>query len=335
MTRKRGNRYRRNPNNVPIRPIPDSFEDDAKEYLTNLQTLAPVGFKVKNDKGQDIPLRYKDGALQSYVKGQWSDIIGKETKETIKETVTETVTRSSGSGSSEVPASVINRIVQSYIERHILDSNGKLLLDLQPFTFGNYLTFDSSTGDLTSRDTTYSAGTNITIDQNNVISATGGNTYTVASPLEMNNNCISLPTVTSADNGKILKVVNGAWALAEESGGGSGTTWIPSYLYPNTGTTSWTITDNKAQINLSIPQILNVYEGYSVVSSLYSNNTYLFTPTIGEMFYIIKPQEVGQVNIDYTSGQSTEFTTCEVKIIADFNSTTGYIKIEVWHRWYA
>lgn len=330
--RKRGNRYRRNPYNVPIRPIPESFEDDAKEYLTNLQSLSTTGFNIKNEKGQNIPVRYKEGMLQSYEKGAWRDIVGKEVKETTTETVRETVTRASGSSSSELPVASISRIIQSYLDRHILE-NGKLRLDLQPFTFNNYLTYDSTTGDLSSRDTTYSAGTNITIDQNNVISATGGSTYTVASPLEMNNNCISLPTVTSADNGKILKVVNGVWALAEDSGG-SGTTWIPTTLTPNTGTTSWTITDNKAQTNLSIPQILNVYEGYSVVSSLYSNNTYLFTPTIGEMFYIIKPQEAGQVNIDYSSGQSTEFTTCEVKIIADFNSTNNYIKIEVWHRWY-
>lgn len=335
MTRKRGNRYRRNPYNVPIRPIPDSFEEDAKEYLTNLQSLSTTGFNIKNEKGQNIPVRYKEGMLQSFEKGAWRDIVGKEVKETTTETVRETVTRASGSSSSELPVASISRIIQSYLDRHILE-NGKLRLDLQPFTFGNYLTFDNTTGDLTSRDTTYSAGTNITIDQNNVISATG-NTYTVASPLEMNNNCISLPTVTSADEGKILKVVNGVWALAEDStgGGGSSTSWLATYIYPNTGTSNWVINGNEATCPFNSPPLILYVYNDTTQSTIYNNGDYLYTPNNSYSFYITKPNVTGQVNCDFSQGETSTLTQCEAKINVVINNPTGYVTIKVYHRWYS
>jgi len=74
MIRKRENRYRRNPLNINLQPIPTDFNSNQTDYLTKLQSSTGIANKVKNEKGNDIPIRINGDKIQVYKDKEWSDL---------------------------------------------------------------------------------------------------------------------------------------------------------------------------------------------------------------------------------------------------------------------
>ena len=196
--------------------MPEGLNPDLTNYLKSMESNVDKGYKLKNSKGNDIPVRISGNKLQQYTNGSWQDIIGTET---VTETVTVNTVTSSSGGSSSSSSSGSD---SDYYGQRLYTEMAEYMEE-QGFAKTDYVDTQDAL-----KQNILTAGTGISIVNDTISSTIDG-----------------LPTVTSSDNGKILKVVNGAWTLVMDSGGGdevNATDWIETTYSPDTPG-NWSLID--------------------------------------------------------------------------------------------
>jgi len=154
-----------------------------------------------------------------------------------------------------------------YIDKIQVDGS---LYDVKDTSSG-YITKSNLNTALSSKQDTLTAGTNITIDQNNVISATGGSgaTYTAGDNIDITNNVISA-TDTTYNNATAL--IAGLMSGADKSkldGISYGAEVNVQANWNETDTTSDSYIQNKP----TIPDTTNMEVATNKVTSISPNST--------------------------------------------------------------
>lgn len=192
-----------------------------------------------------------------------------------------------------------------------IDANNEISAVDTTYTAGTNVQI-SNENVISATDTTYSAGTNVSINAQNEISAVD-TTYSAGTGISINaSNVISadaqLPTVSSADEGKVLKVdANGDWAVGTDND----TTYTAgSNVQINGNVISATDTTYSAGANISI----NAQNEISATDTKY---------TAGANITIDANNEISATDTTYTAGNGITITGTSIAADAQLPSVTS------------